>query len=218
MFPVLRRLDCYHVSFDHDGLICDAGLVVTATLMVRLGVEDLVTWWVRAGATQAVLPFRVMVHGHLKQGVAYGYTKQLGYHPLLATRAGTGEILFSRMARAQRDHLAGWSVSSTNSLRSCTAPTPPARSRCVPIRGFGHGNCYAPWTVSACTGRLRRRDRRIRVPGVSERSTAESVKRNFSDVMGRTVRNPSTLQRWLTALDAPSCHSSIPIYTRQVSD
>ena len=92
MFPVLRRLDCYHVSFDHDGLICDAGLVVTATLMVRLGVEDLVTWWVRAGATQAVLPFRVMVHGHLKQGVAYGYTKQLGYHPLLATRAGTGEI------------------------------------------------------------------------------------------------------------------------------
>ena len=29
----------------------------------------------------------------------YGYTKQLGYHPLLATRAGTGEVLFSRMRR-----------------------------------------------------------------------------------------------------------------------
>jgi hypothetical protein len=39
------------------------------------------------------------VHGHAKQGAAYGYTKQLGYHPLLATRAETGEILFSRMRK-----------------------------------------------------------------------------------------------------------------------
>ena len=38
------------------------------------------------------------VHGN-KQGAAYGYTKSLGYHPLLATRAGTGEILFSRMRK-----------------------------------------------------------------------------------------------------------------------
>lgn len=183
MWPVSRTIDRYDTSFDHDGLISNAGLVVTATLMVRLGLEDLVTRWVRtgapnagrkvctliaamlagathidhvnvvrAGATQAVLPFRVMapstigsflrsftfgfvrqldavasrlltnawaagagpgdgdlvidldstvceVHGHAKQGAAYGYTKQLGYHPLLATRAGTGEILFSRMRK-----------------------------------------------------------------------------------------------------------------------
>ena len=33
------------------------------------------------------------------QGAAYGYTKRLGYHPLVATRAGTGEILFSRMRK-----------------------------------------------------------------------------------------------------------------------
>jgi hypothetical protein len=39
------------------------------------------------------------VHGHHKQGAAYGYTRCLGYHPLLATRAGTGEILFSRMRK-----------------------------------------------------------------------------------------------------------------------
>ena len=39
------------------------------------------------------------VHGKNKQGAAYGYTKQLGYHPLLATRAGTGEILFARMRK-----------------------------------------------------------------------------------------------------------------------
>src|ERR671923_2670298 len=36
------------------------------------------------------------VHGHHKQGVAYGYTRQLGYHPLLATRADTGEVLHAR--------------------------------------------------------------------------------------------------------------------------
>jgi hypothetical protein len=36
------------------------------------------------------------VYGHHKQGAAYGYTRQLGYHPLLATRANTGEVLHAR--------------------------------------------------------------------------------------------------------------------------
>jgi hypothetical protein len=36
------------------------------------------------------------VHGHHKQGACYGYTRQLGYHPLLATRADTGEVLHAR--------------------------------------------------------------------------------------------------------------------------
>jgi hypothetical protein len=36
------------------------------------------------------------VHGHHKQGARYGYTRQLGYHPLLATRADTGEVLHAR--------------------------------------------------------------------------------------------------------------------------
>jgi len=36
------------------------------------------------------------VHGYHKEGAAYGYTKQLGYHPLLATRADTGEVLHVR--------------------------------------------------------------------------------------------------------------------------
>ena len=39
------------------------------------------------------------VHGKHKQGAAYGYTRVLGYHPLLATRAGTGEVLFARMRK-----------------------------------------------------------------------------------------------------------------------
>jgi hypothetical protein len=36
------------------------------------------------------------VHGDQKQGASYGYTKQLGYHPLLATRSQTGEVLHIR--------------------------------------------------------------------------------------------------------------------------
>ena len=39
----------------------------------------------------------VEVHGYHKQGAGYGYTKQLGYHPLLATRADTGEVLHARL-------------------------------------------------------------------------------------------------------------------------
>lgn len=80
----------------------------------------------RAGATQRVLPFRVMapstlgtflrsfdmdsticeVHGKAKHGAAYGYTRQLGYHPLLATRADTGEVLHGRLRKgsSQRGH------------------------------------------------------------------------------------------------------------------
>jgi Transposase DDE domain group 1 len=36
------------------------------------------------------------VHGHHKQGAAYGSTRQLGYHPLLASRADSGEVLHAR--------------------------------------------------------------------------------------------------------------------------
>jgi len=36
------------------------------------------------------------VHGDHKQGAAYGYTHTLGYHPLVATRADSGEVLHAR--------------------------------------------------------------------------------------------------------------------------
>jgi hypothetical protein len=36
------------------------------------------------------------VHGDHKQGAAYGYTHTLGYHPLVATRAESGEVLHAR--------------------------------------------------------------------------------------------------------------------------
>jgi hypothetical protein len=39
------------------------------------------------------------VAGNAKQGAGYGYTRQLGYHPLLATRSDTGEVLHARMRK-----------------------------------------------------------------------------------------------------------------------
>jgi DDE family transposase len=37
------------------------------------------------------------VCGDHKQGACYGYTHRLGYHPLLATGAGSGEVLHARL-------------------------------------------------------------------------------------------------------------------------
>ena len=194
MKSVSRSIDRVAVTFDDPTLVADAGLIVPATLMARLGLEALVNERVRlvdrvggsrpgrkvltlvtsilaggshidhadrlrAGATQAVLPFRVMapstlgtflrsftfghvrqldaviaettrrawslgagpgdgpmtidmdsticeVHGHAKHGAAYGYTRVLGYHPVLATRADTGEVLHARLRKgsSQRGH------------------------------------------------------------------------------------------------------------------
>ena len=39
------------------------------------------------------------VHGSHKHGASYGYTRVLGYHPLLATRADTGETLHVRFRK-----------------------------------------------------------------------------------------------------------------------
>ena len=183
MWPVSRTIDRYDTTFDHDGLVANAGLIVTATLISRLGLEALINRHVktgsanlgrklltvvaamlaggthidhvdvlRAGATERGLGFVVAapstvgtflrsftfghlrqldavlartlarawhlgagpdagplvvdldsticeVHGHQQQGATFGYTKTRGYHPLLATRAGTGEILFSRIRK-----------------------------------------------------------------------------------------------------------------------
>jgi hypothetical protein len=39
------------------------------------------------------------VHGKKKQGASYGYTKVLGFHPVVATRADTGEVLHLRFRK-----------------------------------------------------------------------------------------------------------------------
>lgn len=187
MSPSSRTIERVEVTFDEATLVADAGLIVAATLMVRLGLEALVNQTVRlgarvggalpgrkvltlvaailagashidhadrlrAGATGRILPFRVMapstlgtflraftfghvrqldkviaeairrawslgagpgaepmtidldstiveVHGKHKHGAAYGYTKVLGYHPLLAVWAKSGEVLHARLRK-----------------------------------------------------------------------------------------------------------------------
>ena len=184
MCAVSRGLDRIDATFDDPNLVANAGLLLVATLVSRLGLEALINDRVRlegrvggaqpgrkvltlvhalvaggshidhadvlrAGATEAVLGHRVMapstlgtflrsftfghirqldaviaetigrvwalgagpgadrlvididstiaeVHGKQKQGASYGYTRVLGYHPLLATRADSGEVLHVR--------------------------------------------------------------------------------------------------------------------------
>jgi hypothetical protein len=47
------------------------------------------------------------VHGHHKQGATFGYTGQRGYHPILATRADTGEILHARQRKGSANTARG---------------------------------------------------------------------------------------------------------------
>jgi hypothetical protein len=61
-------------------------------------------WALGAGPGEARLVIDIdstieEVHGNKKHGAAYGYTKKLGYHPMLATLAATGEILHARLRK-----------------------------------------------------------------------------------------------------------------------
>ncbi len=47
------------------------------------------------------------VHGHQKQGASFGYTKKRGYHPLMASRAGTGEVLHVRLRKGKANSSRG---------------------------------------------------------------------------------------------------------------
>jgi hypothetical protein len=47
------------------------------------------------------------VHGYHKQGAAYGYTHTLGYHPFVASRADTGEVLHARQRTGRANTACG---------------------------------------------------------------------------------------------------------------
>ena len=63
-----------------------------------------VAWAAGAGPGDAPMTIDIdsticETHGYQKQGAAFGYTKRRGYHPLLATRADTGEVLHLRFRK-----------------------------------------------------------------------------------------------------------------------
>ena len=71
----------------------------------RVLAETLTRAW-KAGAgpgeerlTVDVDSFVGEVHGYDKQGAAFGYTRKRGYHPILASRAETGEVLHLRLRK-----------------------------------------------------------------------------------------------------------------------
>ena len=64
------------------------------------------------------------VCGKAKGGAGYGYTHVLGYHPLIATRADTGEVLHVRLRKVVPTLLAGRCASSKSSSPGCAGPGP----------------------------------------------------------------------------------------------
>jgi DDE family transposase len=54
------------------------------------------------------------VHGYRKQGAAFGHTRQRGYHPMLATRADSGEVLHVRLRKGSAGSPRGVLRSSTS--------------------------------------------------------------------------------------------------------
>jgi Transposase DDE domain group 1 len=47
------------------------------------------------------------VHGYQKQGACFGYTSERGYHPLLASRSDTGEVLHIRLRKGSANTARG---------------------------------------------------------------------------------------------------------------
>jgi hypothetical protein len=79
----------------------------------RVLAESLTRAW-RAGAGPGkdrlvvdVDSFIGEVHGYKKQGVGFGYTRQRGYHPLIASRADTGEVLHVRLREGKANSSRG---------------------------------------------------------------------------------------------------------------
>ena len=209
---VSHALDRIEATFDDPNLVANAGLLLSATLSDRLGLEasdrrrrcaldgrvggarpgrKVLTLahsmcaggshidhadMLRAGATAAVLGHRVMapstigtflrsftfghvrqleavnghalerawaagagpgdqalvididsticeVAGNAKQGAGYGYTHALGYHPILATRADTGEVLHARMRKGSANTQRG----ARRFIDEARRPSPPRR-------------------------------------------------------------------------------------------
>ena len=78
------------------------------------------------------------VHGKSKGGAAYGHTKILGYHPLVAVRDDTGEVLHSRMrsGSSQRGH--------SRFVRE-TCPGRNAGPRATGLSAARAASCVRPW-------------------------------------------------------------------------
>jgi Transposase DDE domain group 1 len=90
------------------------------------------------------------VHGYHKQGACYGYTHRLGYHPLLAFRANSGEVLHARLRKG-----------SANTARAILRFVDQLVARCRRAGASGELTLRIP--SGFCSAKLIRRLRRHRV-------------------------------------------------------
>ena len=94
------------------------------------------------------------VYGYDKQGAGYGYTHKRGYHPIVATRSETGEVLHIRARKGSANTVPRRAAvrRGTDPARR-SAPARPGRSCCAPTRGSGTSKIMARlqaagWTYS----------------------------------------------------------------------
>ena len=76
------------------------------------------------------------VHGYAKEGAVFGHTRQRGFHPILATRADSGEVLHLRLRKGRPIPSAASTASSMSSSPGCAAPAPAVCVCCAPTRAF----------------------------------------------------------------------------------
>lgn len=76
------------------------------------------------------------VAGCQKHGASHGYTKVLGHHPFLATRADTGEVLHAQMHKGSGTAESGaWRfIDELASTRSSTGATDRLSAQSVRLR------------------------------------------------------------------------------------
>ena len=77
------------------------------------------------------------VCGRLKQGAAYGYTRLLGYHPILATRADTRETLHIRLRKGSANTQKGMLRFCEELIARVAERARPASSSSGRTRGSG---------------------------------------------------------------------------------
>ena len=102
----------------------------------------------------------LQVYGRAKSGAAYGYTKVLGYHPIVAVRAGGGEILHARMRKGSANTARGTKRLSKNLWPGPGEQGRAARSSCALTQAFGPmppspswdaWTCASPWPCAVAT-------------------------------------------------------------------
>ena len=109
--------------------------------------------WVRRRMTLDLDSTVCEVHGRDKHGTAYGHTKVLGYHPLVAVRDDTGEFIHSRMrsGSSQRGHMRF--VSET--LARLRRLAPDAKVTVAPTPGSSPMTCWTSSRPATRPGRSR---------------------------------------------------------------